>query len=149
MRTPLLGRVSTRAGARLHLDVLGRAHCGAGTGRIRGAGRELERADAPLVCRRCNRRLRELMVDAIAEANRRRGPSARARLADLYRIDDALRTPARVAADTATAAGIAGNIRAARVGELSGFGRFAAGHAAAIRADREEFNSGQLYLFAA
>jgi hypothetical protein len=52
-----MGYVSTREGARLHLDVGGTAHCHSGTGRIVGGG-ELTGGSATKVCRRCAKTLR-------------------------------------------------------------------------------------------
>lgn len=52
-----MGYVSRRRGARLHLDIDGFAHCGAGDRRIIGSG-ELSQASAAKICRRCERALR-------------------------------------------------------------------------------------------
>lgn len=65
----IIGKVSALEGARQHLDVLGRAHCGAGSGRTIAATRW--RADATLrlseVCRRCLKALRK-RTEAAASA---------------------------------------------------------------------------------
>jgi hypothetical protein len=64
----IIGKVSALEGAREHLDVLGRAHCGAGNGRTIAATRW--RADATLrlsgICKRCLKALRKRIADAAA-----------------------------------------------------------------------------------
>lgn len=102
----LVGTVTTRKGARLHLAVHGLAYCGAGTGRILGPARELTAGDAAVVCRRCSRRLAAIVAQEIEVAARRRDAGAARRLARLDRIADLLRTPEQAAADAAMAAGI-------------------------------------------
>jgi len=65
----LIGKVSVRPNAREHLDVHGRAYCGAGSGFTSAATRW--RVDATViverVCRRCLKALRRLLAEA-AEA---------------------------------------------------------------------------------
>jgi hypothetical protein len=64
----LIGKVSDRKGARQHLDVAGRAHCGAGRGVIAAATRW--EVDATVVtdtvCRRCLKALRAALAAAAA-----------------------------------------------------------------------------------
>jgi hypothetical protein len=66
MRQVTIGKVSTRKGARYHLDTLGLAHCGAGTGRIMAATRWVADGTVQLttVCRRCLKALRARLADA-------------------------------------------------------------------------------------
>ena len=61
-----IGKVSTRKGARWHLDVVGFAHCGAGTGRTMAATRWIADGTVELatVCRRCLKALRTRLADA-------------------------------------------------------------------------------------
>jgi len=147
MFAPLVGPVTTRPDARLHLNVFGRAHCGAGTGRVI-TSRHLELADKPRVCRRCLRRLSALLLDGIREAMSRYGATAARCLATLNRLYDALRPAAQVRAETTLAARVAATM-AGPIRPLSGFGTIAAGHQAAIAADRAARTTGQLALFAA
>lgn len=64
----IIGKVSNRNGAREHLDVLGRAHCGAGNGITMQATRW--QVDATLnverICRRCLKALRARLAEASA-----------------------------------------------------------------------------------
>lgn len=64
----LIGKVSTLEGARWHLDILGRAHCGAGRGRTLAATRWRVDATVPLdeVCKRCLKALRRRVAEAEA-----------------------------------------------------------------------------------
>lgn len=59
-----IGRVTTRKGARTHLDINGRAHCGAGRGIIDPATRWVADAtvDPAVVCRRCIKALRAALA---------------------------------------------------------------------------------------
>lgn len=69
-----IGKVSNRKGARDHLDIHGRAHCGAGRGIIDPATRRVPDAtiDTTAVCRRCLKALRAALdarpADDIAAA---------------------------------------------------------------------------------
>lgn len=65
----IIGRVSARKGARQHLDVAGRAHCGAGNGITAAATRWVVDGTVQLatVCRRCIKALRKALA-AQAEA---------------------------------------------------------------------------------
>lgn len=62
----IVGKVSDRKGARTHLDILGRAHCGAGRGIIAAATRwEVDGTVLPAtVCRRCIKALRAALAEA-------------------------------------------------------------------------------------
>jgi hypothetical protein len=91
----LVGPVSTRKGYRLHLAESGRAHCGAGTGKILGAGEPLHAKHADRICRRCIKAIRTTVENAQHEAtsaarNRYRESEVHA----LGELADALRTPA-------------------------------------------------------
>lgn len=61
-----IGRVSTRKGARQHLDTLGRAHCGAGTGITMAATRWTVdgTVHTDTICRRCLPALRTRLAEA-------------------------------------------------------------------------------------
>lgn len=56
-----VGYVTNRTSARLHLNVDGRARCGAGSGRITISA-TLTGDSAPSICRRCANHLREKMI---------------------------------------------------------------------------------------
>lgn len=56
-----MGYVSTRRGAKLHLDIDGVAHCHSGKGRIIAQG-ELTEASAEKICRHCLAALRVRMT---------------------------------------------------------------------------------------
>lgn len=144
---PNVGPVTTRPGARLHLDVLGRAHCGAGTGRILAPSAPLDETHRGRLCRRCVRRVRQLLLDGIREAMSRRDTIAARCLPVLNRLYDAMRGAAQVVAERRLSANVATTMAGAPV--LSGLGRIAAAHRAALAADRVEFATGQLALFAA
>ena len=62
-----LGKVSARKGARNHLDVTGRAHCGAGRGIIADATRTTANGDLNIagVCRRCLKALRATVAAVV------------------------------------------------------------------------------------
>jgi hypothetical protein len=68
MRQTTIGKVTERKGARWHLDIRGRAHCGAGRGVIAAATRWV--ADATIevakVCRRCIKALRAAVAETAA-----------------------------------------------------------------------------------
>lgn len=139
MQLPRVGYVSGRPGARLHLAVVGRAHCGAGNGRISGTAQELTAKGAARVCRRCVGRIRAIVQEALHAAMRRRDTAAtRARHA-CNAVLDALRTDAQVATEAAAGATIAERIRDARTQAprpLSGLGLLRARHAAAVATDQ-------------
>lgn len=67
-----IGKVSERKGARQHLDVAGRAHCGAGRGTIAAATRWIVDGTVALqtVCRRCIKALRAALAEATDAAGR-------------------------------------------------------------------------------
>lgn len=87
-----LGKVSTIRNARQHLDVLGRAHCGAGRGSTITATRW--RADATIriadVCRRCLKALRRAVASAAATGDTYAADAAIALEPNDPRRDDAL-----------------------------------------------------------
>lgn len=62
-----VGQVTTRKGYRLHLADTGRAHCGAGRGRIIAA-RTLTSDHQPVLCRRCLKAIRRAIADASRSA---------------------------------------------------------------------------------
>jgi hypothetical protein len=97
--TILVGHVSTRDGARLHLSVNGRAHCGAGGALILGDERVIRPEHKASVCRRsCLRAIREALDAALTVSmdQRRREVACRTR--------EALRTPAEIAHEDQRAA---------------------------------------------
>lgn len=67
----IIGKVSTLKNARWHLSILGRAHCGAGTGRTAAATRW--RVDGSVtreqVCRRCLKTLRRRLAENAASGD--------------------------------------------------------------------------------
>lgn len=100
----LVGRVTTRKGARLHLALNGLASCGAGSGRITGQVQPLTVELAARLCRRCAHLVRRLVAERVAVEDRRRDRGAPARLAAAQDLDDALRPAAEVAAQVAVLA---------------------------------------------
>lgn len=66
---PIIGKVTERKGARNHLVIDGRAHCGAGRGVIAEATRREVNGDTPAesVCRRsCRKALRAALAELVA-----------------------------------------------------------------------------------
>lgn len=125
----ILGKVSERKGARLHLDTAGRAHCGAGRGTIAAdTRRQLDGdADATTVCRRCIKAIRAALAAAVAAYDTADGPMTPAEIA----ARDAaglLATPAeRAARDAQVAAGIVAAARARREAQDAELAAIAAG----------------------
>lgn len=141
-----IGRVSTRKNGRLHLALNGLAHCGAGTGRILGPAREITAKMLAIVCRRCWRRLKELVSEAIHEVMRRRD---RIRLAILNAVADAMRSPAEIANERRMLTDIAAGLKANSLGvKPTSLAEMRSAHLAALQRDREEFavRRGQLEL---
>lgn len=64
----IIGKVSNRKGARQHLDIAGRAHCGAGRGTTSADTRWVVdgTVDTATVCRRCLKALRAALAEAAA-----------------------------------------------------------------------------------
>lgn len=125
----IIGKVSERKGARNHLDVAGRAHCGAGRGTIAEATRRAIDGDldATNMCRRCIKALRTTLAGVIAAAELAGGPMTRAETA--ARDAAALfATPAeRAAREAELAAGIIAAARGRRAAEDAERERIAAG----------------------
>lgn len=94
---PSVGAVSARPGARLHLNLHGLASCGAGSGRVRGAVSPVDQVDTGRLCRRCYRRLGDLLAEVRQDVARLRYTGVRARLAAIDALMDALHTPAQIA----------------------------------------------------
>jgi hypothetical protein len=141
-----VGKVSTRKGAKLHLALHGLASCGSGTGRILGHARDLITNALPALCRRCVRRIKALVADAIAAVMRRRDST---RLSQLNKVADALATPAERAAEqrilASVAAGLKAGVDGRRARSLAEIREF---HLAAVERDRAA-RAGQPALFAA
>jgi hypothetical protein len=138
-----LGYVSSRPGARPHLAINGRAHCGAGSGRITGKTVALTRDLAKAgICLRCIRRVEALTTDALHDAMRRTDFASMRRVQVLNDILDLMESPATRAAVNALAAHTVAANRARVAAErpahaLSGFGALAAAHRAAAARDRQ------------
>lgn len=138
-----LGYVSSRTGARPHLAVNGRAHCGAGSGRITGPTIELTRALVRTgLCGRCIRRIEALTTEALHDAMRRTDFASMRRVQVLNDILDLMETPATRAAVAALAEHTIAANRARVAAErpthaLSGFGALAAAHRDAAARDRQ------------
>lgn len=91
----LVGPVTTRRGFRLHLAESGRAHCGAGAGRVLRTA-ALNAGHEPLLCRRCIRAIRQAVEDAartVAAAEGARWSETAEQ--DLAALAEALETPAQ------------------------------------------------------
>ncbi len=73
----LVGLVSTRRNARLHLAINGWAYCGAGRGRILGTARGVRTADHGHLCRRCGKALAERLRLDYNIVSRRRDRESR------------------------------------------------------------------------
>lgn len=119
-----LGKVSERKGARQHLDVAGRAHCGAGRGTIAAATRWAVDAtvDTTTVCRRCLKALRaalaaNLTAETAAGAAHMLAPADVATRRDADLLADMRAFHARLAAD-AEPAPVAWNHRDLILAEL-------------------------------
>lgn len=96
--------VTNRKAARRHLDVAGRAHCGAGSGRTLGGTRRQVAGNINLagVCKRCLPELRRRVAGMLETA------ALGERWFDMYAAaDEALRTPAQIAAEADLLTGIA------------------------------------------
>jgi hypothetical protein len=125
----ILGKVSERKGARLHLEVAGRAHCGAGRGIIAEATRRV--ADADLnpgaVCLRCRKALRAALagvLDAAAAAGGIMTPAE----ANARNAANLFATPAELAArDAELAEGIRRQARERREAQDAELAAIAAG----------------------
>jgi hypothetical protein len=108
MNLILIGKVSARPNAREHLDVHGRAYCGAGRGITAAATRW--RVDGTVVtdrvCRRCLKTLRRLLAEAATAGDQYASDAA-------YFLEPA--GPARAAADVAMISSIRATVRAAAV----------------------------------
>lgn len=65
----MLGLVTTRNGARLHLSIRGRAYCGAGSGVIQSSRSALA-TDGDKVCKRCREAVRMVLVDILSVRER-------------------------------------------------------------------------------
>lgn len=87
-----VGKVSTRKDAREHLDILGRAHCGAGNGRTMAATRWTVDATVNIarVCRRCLKALRTRLAEAAAGGDEYAASAATMLAPADPRADDAL-----------------------------------------------------------
>lgn len=109
----LVGPVSTRRGFRLHLSESGRAHCGAGTGRILGPGEPLQAKHEQGLCRRCIRAIRQAIETASQVATAAEGSRYDEGLVqDLAAIGEALETPAQRIAKARKHAAMVEEIRA-------------------------------------
>lgn len=125
----IIGKVSERKGARNHLDVAGRAHCGAGRGTIAEATRRAIDGDldATSMCRRCVKALRTTLAGVIAAAETAGGPMTRAETA-ARDAANLFATPAETAARAAElAAGILTFHQARRADEDAELAAIAAG----------------------
>lgn len=109
-----VGQVSTRANARIHLDLHGLASCGAGRGLILpGTTRDITTTDPARICRRCRYRIQKVITAASARSEAAEGTAYTASLtAALSRIGRALDTPAQRAADDAARADLAARVLA-------------------------------------
>lgn len=104
----ILGKVSDRKGARLHLDTGGRAHCGAGRGVIDENTRRAADGELPTatVCLRCRKALRAALA-AVLDAAAQLGGEMTAAEAAARNAANLFATPAELAArDAEIAAGI-------------------------------------------
>src|SRR5262249_26407853 len=92
----LVGPVTTRRGHRLHLAESGRAHCGAGRGRIRAPPEALKVERALGRGRRCIKAI-NAAVQAAADTAAYAGGNAyrESDVRDLAALGDALQTPAQ------------------------------------------------------
>jgi hypothetical protein len=125
----ILGKVTERKGARLHLEVAGRAHCGAGRGIIAEATRRT--ADGELnpgaVCLRCRKALRAALAGVLDAATAAGGMMTPAE-ANARNAANLFATPAEIAArDAEIAAGIRAAARARREAQDAELARIAAG----------------------
>lgn len=143
MQTIEVGVVSTRSGARLHLNLHGRASCGAGSGWILGPARQLVADAVKILCRRCWRRIKAAVQDAIHVVMRRRDSAA---LRILNRVADAMLSPAEAKAEENVLAEIESAIKTSPSGRRPRtFAEFRLMHIAAVERDRVE-RHGQLEL---
>lgn len=95
--TPMVAKVTTATGARLHLDNSGNAHCGAGNGRtIATTARPLADAEASMLCIRCIKAIRAAADTAIA--NHAGGGNSQYRTASIAPLQK-LRAKIRTAAE--------------------------------------------------
>jgi hypothetical protein len=125
----ILGKVSERKNARLHLDTGGRAHCGAGRGIIAADTRRYADGDLPAatVCLRCRKALRAALAEVLAAAETAGGAMTRAE-SDARDAANLFATPAELAArDAEIAAGIRAAARARREAQDAELARIAAG----------------------
>lgn len=125
----ILGRVTERKGARLHLDTAGRAHCGAGRGTIAAdTRRQLDGdADATTVCRRCIKAIRAALA-AILDAAAAVGGAMTNAETNARDAANLFATPAeRAAREAELAAGIVAAARAKRAAQDADMARIAAG----------------------
>lgn len=137
----MVGRVSTRKNARLHLNINGLAYCGAGNGRINGQPRDLIADAVTTLCGRCVHQIRQRVQDAIHQVMRRRDTAV---LRLLNKIADALRTPAEVKAEEKTLAEIATAIKTTPSGRRARtFAELRMLHLGAIERDRVEVRGQQ------
>lgn len=125
----ILGKVSDRKGARLHLDTGGRAHCGAGRGIIAEDSRRAATGDLTpaTVCLRCRKALRAALAETIAAAATAGGTMT---TAEMHARDAAnlFATPGELAArDAELAAGIRAAARARREAQDAELAAIAAG----------------------
>ena len=137
-----VGVVSTRSGARLHLNLHGRASCGAGSCRMIGPARQLVADAVKILCRRCWRRIKAAVAEAIHVVMRRRDSAA---LRVLNRVADAMLTPAEAKAEENALAEIATAIKTTPSGRKPRtFAELRMLHLGAIERDTAE--RGQLEL---
>lgn len=107
-----VGYVTTRKGARLHLNINGRARCNAGSRRITSAD-NLTSASAPSICRNCAKHLRVRMIWRSDDLYRMSSLAATRELAEidaLFDEIDALRGPVARAASEAMKADLAATL---------------------------------------
>ena len=69
-----LGQVTTRKGAKLHLNVNGQAYCRSGSSKII-ASHKASYADTPRICKKCREALRTFLQE-VRDARARRVPTA-------------------------------------------------------------------------
>ncbi|MDQ7909207.1 hypothetical protein RB614_32265 [Phytohabitans sp. ZYX-F-186] len=134
MQNVMVGQVSTRKGAKLHLSLNGLAHCGSGNGRIIGPARELTADNTPALCLRCAHRVKAVVQEDIHEVMRRRDQVG---LRRLNKLADALLTPAEVKAEEKTIREIEAGLKATAEGRRPRtFAEIRAAHLAAVQRDR-------------
>lgn len=130
---PMVAKVTTTPGARLHLDEAGHAHCGSGDGRtIDGTAIQLADANPSMLCIRCLPAIRAAADEAIRDAAGGGQSQFRRRsIEPLRRVRDAIRTDA----EKAKADEVRARWQATRTPRPdwtpSVFGQIKAGHAAA------------------